>query len=501
MPKCRSYLSIKLCGSILLIVAGCGESANTPVEVVEVPAQESTDTPDLSAAIAKRMEGDSKQAVQLLRKLNEEFPNSSEILTQLGRSLFDIQNFPLAVFRFEQALSAGADDQLHRELAEAYLRSGDEKNAQIHFSKFLTSYPENDNIWLKNARLLAKAGKETEAINAFSRVPDLCDYKDSLTLADLFFKKALYTQSARWFRESAKREESVSPAPLLGLIRVSLAKKNENEAESLALALEKTHPDSLELSDLNQQISELLIRRRLADLLDAGISTNEASASVLAQALLNQNSPVNDDIVVASGPKLPPDRSMDRSGSTIDLPAVEPDIPSNSTESNLADAFSAPISGAIELSALEKSREAYLNSNYTEALYQAREAIKSNSSDAEAWRLSSQAHFQLGEEREAEMTILEAIRHNPFDLGTRLDYLRIARETLRPKLYLVELEKAKELFPDSTEILWELARRYHLVEKMPVTAGILYRQLLNLAPAGSGLHEQAKMELLKLQEL
>ena len=52
--------------------------------------------------------------------------------------------------------------------------------------------------------------------------------------------------------------------------------------------------------------------------------------------------------------KLPPDRSMDRSGSTIDLPAVEPDIPSNSTESNLADAFSAPISGAIELSALEK---------------------------------------------------------------------------------------------------------------------------------------------------
>ena len=34
---------------------------------------------------------------------------------------------------------------------------------------------------------------------------------------------------------------------------------------------------------------------------------------------------------------------------------------------------------------------------------------------------------------------------------------------------------------------------------MPVTAGILYRQLLSLAPAGSGLHEQAKMELLKLQ--
>jgi hypothetical protein len=99
------------------------------------------------------------------------------------------------------------------------------------------------------------------------------------------------------------------------------------------------------------------------------------------------------------------------------------------------------------------------------------------------------------------MTILEAIRHNPFDLVTRLDYLRIARETLPAKRYLVELEKSKELFPQSTEILWELARRYHLVEKMPVTASILYQELMKLAPAGSGVHQQAKMELFKLQSL
>ena len=59
-----------------------------------------------------------------------------------------------------------------------------------------------------------------------------------------------------------------------------------------------------------------------------------------------------------------------------------------------------------------------------------REAINLNSEDAEAWRLSSQAHFQLGKTREAEMTILEAIRHNPNDLTTRMDYLNIARETL-----------------------------------------------------------------------
>ena len=51
------------------------------------------------------------------------------------------------------------------------------------------------------------------------------------------------------------------------------------------------------------------------------------------------------------------------------------------------------------------------------------------------------------------MTILEAIRHNPDDLQTRMDYLNIARETLSSDRYLIELEKTHELFPQSGEIL------------------------------------------------
>ena len=92
--------------------------------------------------------------------------------------------------------------------------------------------------------------------------------------------------------------------------------------------------------------------------------------------------------------------------------------------------------------------------------------------------------FQLGEVKEAEMTILEAIRHNPFDLNTRLDYLRIARGNIRLFPISCRARKSKELFPDSSEILWELARRYHLVEKMPVTAGILYRKVINITAEG-----------------
>ncbi|HCY58868.1 MAG TPA: hypothetical protein DHU78_08455, partial [Opitutae bacterium] len=295
----------------------------------------------------------------------------------------------------------------------------------------------------------------------------------------------------------------LSTKPLIGLLRVSLKEKDEDQAETLALALEKTHPGTIDSTELKEDIANLLRRRRLADLLEADVSTNEKGVTALAHALL-YGSPKTEEAVVSSGAKLPntptipgvPAQYLPES-TTMDSPVIEdPLIPFN-----LADAFAIPAEEENEMSSLEKSRMAYLNSSYSEALFHAREALKANPSDAEAWRSSSQAHFQMGEETEAEMTILEAIRHNPFDLETRMDYLRIARETLNSRRYLVELEKAKEIFPESTEILWELARRYHLVEKMPVTASILYREVMKIAPEGSALHEQSKMELLKLKSL
>ena len=503
MLKFTSCLSIKLYGSILVLLISCSEKPKIEHSETNVTLDSEPMTPDLSEAIAKRMDGNPEAAILLLREQNQKFPDSNEVLIQLGRSLFDAKNFPLAAFRFEQALSAGAPTEIYREAAEAFLQSGDEKNAKRNLEKFLENFPDEKGAWLSYARLLEKTGLETEAINAFSRAPDLCTAQDSLILADLFFRKKLWAQASRWYRESAKKEETLSTKPLIGLLQVSLKEKDEDQAETLALALEKTHPGTIDSTELKEDIANLLRRRRLADLLEADVSTNEKGVTALAHALLYGSSKT-EDAVVSSGSKLPntptkpgvPAHSLPES-STIDSPVIEDPLISF----NLADAFAIPAEEEIEMSSLEKSRKAYLNSSYSEALFHAREALKANPSDAEAWRSSSQAHFQLGEETEAEMTILEAIRHNPFDLETRMDYLRIARETLNSRRYLVELEKAKEIFPESTEILWELARRYHLVEKMPVTASILYREVMKIAPAGSALHEQSKMELLKLKSL
>ena len=482
MLKANSCISIILLGSITLAQQSCDSQSAEENIVVNPPATKGVKKADLSGAIEK-IAGDFEGAVLELRKLNEQFPNSVEILVQLGRALVETENFALATFRFEQALSEGAAPEIYLDAANAHLSIDDPNRAQANFEQYLKHHPQNQTAWLSYARLLAESGEETKAINAFSRVPDLCDHKDALNLANMFFKKKLWPQANRWYRESAKREDKLSAEPLLGLLRLSLIENDLDQAESLSLTIEKTLPGTLDDSDLADQVSALLIKRRRIQLLDAGIPPDEKKVSLLASALLGRSTKISAP-VVSSGPKIPSSAALLDSSTAI--ADVAPQISSSQENAvaiestGLAQAFALPVTSESSLSPVEKSRSAYLEARYSDALTYARNALKSNSSDHEAWRLCSQAHFQLGEVKEAEMTILEAIRHNPFDLNTRLDYLRIARETLDSSRYLAELEKAKELFPDSSEILWELARRYHLVEKMPVTAGILYRKVINI---------------------
>ena len=278
-----------------------------------------------------------------------------------------------------------------------------------------------------------------------------------------------------------------------------------DNAEALILAIEKSNPGSIAETDLENEASELLRSRRLADFIQRGVSPGNLKVTELASALLSEKP--QSFPVVALGPKLPPSISDEP---TPPISTAQTEIEETSTlsdpkfiqapsSSGLADAFADPVIARNSFDSMEEARSAYLGRNYSKALIFARQAIKENPSNSEAWRLSSQAHFQLGESREAEMTILEAIRHNPLDFETHLDYLGVARETLTSSRYLAELEKVHELFPESTEIIWQLARRYHLVERMPATATVLYRKILKTAPEGSALHYQAEMELIKLR--
>jgi cytochrome c-type biogenesis protein CcmH/NrfG len=68
-----------------------------------------------------RIEGRTEEAIEHLRNLIDKHPSSVEVMIQLARCLMDTQQFSLAAFRFEQAMSLNPDNLLAKEVAEVPL--------------------------------------------------------------------------------------------------------------------------------------------------------------------------------------------------------------------------------------------------------------------------------------------------------------------------------------------------------------------------------------------
>ena len=489
-------LPILSSGSILVMLLSCSKEEDK--QVLENPKVNTKGFPDLNEAIQKRVENKPKEAIELLRKHNAEYPDSPKILVQLARALVESKQYSLAAFRLDQAISLGAPEDLLLESGQAYIKAGDFDSAEQRYLKYLDAFPKNNEVRVSLARILAKNGKDTASLNAFEQSIGFTNADDCLVVGNLYLKKKIYVKAEHWFKESARLESTFSVAPLVGLLRMNFERGNNDNVETLLLDIEKSFPNSLNNLNENKSYSDFIKQRRMEEFNKRGIIIQNLSTSELIQELLNETKNIIEP-VVSNGPKLAPlisenkDFEQTNTNKTIIVQEEE------KSSLSLAEAFSKNEAELISPSPLELGWSSFLIGDYKSAIVHSRNAIRLNDKDSEAWRLSSQSHFQLGETREAEMTILEAIRHNPNDLQTRVDYLNISRETLSSSRYLRELEKTHEKFPDSGEILWQLARRYHLVERMPVTAGILYRKLLRIIPKESGLYNQAEMELIKIE--
>jgi Flp pilus assembly protein TadD len=485
----------------VVMISGCSDDSMQVPQPLQPSKQK---PPDLSEAIQKRIEGKTEEALAILRKLNGRHPESPEIIAMLGRTLIDAEEYALAAFRLEQAFSLSGAKNILSETGQAHELAGDDESAEKAYATYVQKYPEDSFANLKYAHVLNRLGKESKALDAFLQASEKAQTADALAVAQLFLAKAMYPQADHWFRAAEKKAPNQSPMPYLGLLAIRLKLNDDSSAETLILAMEKTHPGSLDKSKHAKAAADLLKRRRGLDFFQRDYPTDGRTASQLAAALME---PVKAEPVVG-GSKLP--------RLTAELVEIPPSSPI-STESNtsqvssrdnkinadtlsLAEIFSSSPnnSEATEKSFLDQAELAMLEKDFRSALLFTRRAIRENPKNAAAWHMAAQAHFLLGEGDEAEMKSLEATRHAPEDLGYHMDYLRIARETLAGRRYLEELEKAHEHFPESIEILWQLARYYHIAEKKPTTAAILYRKLLAMAPSGNPLRPEAERELRNL---
>ena len=116
-----------LMGSISLGNFSCssdGDDNSLEMEKTVSPIIKTEPEIDLSQVFEKRIEGKNEEAIVLLRSLNEKHPASIEVMIQLARTLLDAQQFPLAAFRFEQALSLKSDHSLPKRQLKPIISPG-----------------------------------------------------------------------------------------------------------------------------------------------------------------------------------------------------------------------------------------------------------------------------------------------------------------------------------------------------------------------------------------
>ena len=129
---CQVWLSALVV--TMAIMSGCSDDSSTTSSPSEHKQQ---NPPDLSEAIQKRIEGKTDEALAILRKLYNEYPESPEIITMLGRTLLDAEEYALAAFRLEQALDLGGETKILAETAQAHELAGDDESAEKAYAAYM----------------------------------------------------------------------------------------------------------------------------------------------------------------------------------------------------------------------------------------------------------------------------------------------------------------------------------------------------------------------------
>ena len=201
MANLRKLIS-SYCIGVFLFWGCSTEDEHAESQPIEKPTEATINLPDLSTAVEKRIEGNTVEAIKILRKFNSEYPDSHAILLQLARALSESKQFALAAFRFDQAISAGAEESALKEAAIAYTSAGDLYSASERYADYLLINNKDTQSWVRYARILSKTNKPTEAINAFNKGADFLTFEDCILMGNLMMSKKLLPQAEYWYKKT-----------------------------------------------------------------------------------------------------------------------------------------------------------------------------------------------------------------------------------------------------------------------------------------------------------
>lgn len=445
-------LFLPLLAALFSILLGCSKPEPT-LEERMTEAQNLQDSGELA------------EAIQLFESLSAEFPQRVDILESLAFAYIEADQQLLAGFTFTtiaEMVETAPEYRIYA--AESFATANDRDAALEQYRAYLQEVPNDRSIWLLLAESLDEAGNRSDALDAYLRVDRLrADGATRIRIGQLYLQANNLSQAQSWFARALNDFPHTEEEALYGLFETAWLSRRFADAEQLLEALEEINPsrvDDSELADAKQQLQEW--RRR----------QDEAAAAAAALAERREQElealEVDLDEAAAATPA--------REDESRDAPDRQPDTRATETTATTTAAET------LGDDAGSRARAALNRGNAAEAVRLFRQALVDQPDDASLWRELSDAALQTGDVGWAQAAASEALRLDPDNPRTVLQYIRASSDQWTSDRWMREMETAYRRFPRTPEIILHLARGYLSLENNRRSARLLFDEFLRIAP-------------------
>lgn len=526
--KFNSALNTALLSSLILLVACDSPEEKKAAQIVQ--------------ARSYSEEGDTSEALEILEKLSEQYPNDEEILGSIGLVYTINGDFKTAAFFLEQAHLQAPNDNERLYLAyqglEAANLPAEELLEKIANQATDRMTPE---LWVRLGEIRQNKNKLQPALEAYLKGADPETTKPSSEVAasigDLFVKIGNLSQAEIWLQIAASEEGPNALTALFGLLEINLRQQDWVKAENIIAQLDKQFPGAIDASEweetrqqivswreaqnaMKAELSKVKIKERQSaeqinvsnrsydnsaviegkDQVIADLDTAEAMAEMPAleaqtnsrdSDIENINNPEvgTSEVSTTEAPIYPIETddpggisypSEDSNTSDIEITNTQSDT-GNIENLNSPEVTEAPKPRTIQ-ELLSDARAAELKQDYKSAITNYWTAMGLDNNRADVWNLLSRTYLIDGQIANADIAALEAVRLEPLTVSYTLDYLRVAQKSKAPDSFLAQLEIAYSRFPENAEIILSLARAHERISEQNVTARRLYLRFIEIAP-------------------
>lgn len=431
---CLKEQHILLWSSLLLCISltGCKEKPLPP-----------TETEIIANALSTGENLPYPEAQALFNNTLENYPENPDLIEALALLENQAGHFETAADLFSKLAQLATDDEALylRYAAEAYAKANNYTQSALFYTYYLVHEPQDASAWLTLSKIYEKLNQLNKSLDAYYQafkinhtqnlIPDyiqLALKAKEYILADELLKQ--------WEPLLTDDNEPIFQANAFDLY-VAI---NDHQKAFEKLYWLKTHAISF-LENPNRQVAvEYIDTWHLAQLeqiaREKQLEIDTAAEKIRLETLEAEK--------------------------TAEMESLKAKIPSAQTY-------------------IEQASEAYKDQAYDKAQSLYWKALCLDMSSANIWKALSQAALHNQDFEMAQTAALEAQRRHPDDILYTLNLLDVLQKTATKEDLLDALIKAKDHFPKSISLTYDLAYGYETLTKNYRNARILYEEYLTMA--------------------